>query len=281
MSKQKVIGLISDTHMPDRWKTLPERVFELFADVDLIIHAGDVGELWVLDHIGEIAPIVAVHGNDEPIHTQSAVPFLQTLSILGHRMVISHAHYPNRAEEMASRTNDWESKFERRATFASSLGASICIFGHTHIPMLLTYNNILLVNPGAIASGNPWTRQKVQTVAKMTLTSETTPEIDFYDLATGDLHTPHYNSTGFVETSEVYYGVIFEDHFMPHREWIWYHLRPLDMRVHEVLLTICHEVWAGERDMVTTQALMERFKTIDTPSVQEALEGHSYFSQYL
>ena len=59
------IGLISDTHMPERWPRLPSCIFSLFDGVDLILHAGDVGELWVLDELSLIAPVIAVHGNDD------------------------------------------------------------------------------------------------------------------------------------------------------------------------------------------------------------------------
>lgn len=45
------IGLISDTHMPQRWPRLPTAVPQIFADVSLIFHAEDVGELWVLDEL--------------------------------------------------------------------------------------------------------------------------------------------------------------------------------------------------------------------------------------
>jgi hypothetical protein len=54
------LGLISDTHMPERWPELPGAIFDVFAGVDLILHAGDVGELWVLDRLSAIAPVLAV-----------------------------------------------------------------------------------------------------------------------------------------------------------------------------------------------------------------------------
>jgi putative phosphoesterase len=59
------IGIISDTHMPERCAALPPALFETLRGVDLLLHAGDVGELWVLDRLSALAPVVAVHGNDE------------------------------------------------------------------------------------------------------------------------------------------------------------------------------------------------------------------------
>ncbi|MBT8406463.1 MAG: metallophosphatase family protein, partial [Deltaproteobacteria bacterium] len=53
-----LVGVISDTHGHLR----PE-VAEAFADVDLIIHAGDIGSHEVLDALRAIAPVHAVRGN--------------------------------------------------------------------------------------------------------------------------------------------------------------------------------------------------------------------------
>lgn len=61
------IGLISDTHLPERRRTLPPALHAIFEGVDLLLHAGDVGELRVLDELGEIAVVVAVHGNDDTL----------------------------------------------------------------------------------------------------------------------------------------------------------------------------------------------------------------------
>jgi uncharacterized protein len=45
------LGLISDTHMPQRGSALSESLGSIFAEVDLILHAGDVGDLRVLDEL--------------------------------------------------------------------------------------------------------------------------------------------------------------------------------------------------------------------------------------
>ena len=45
----KTIGVISDTHIPSRCLHVPEIVMERFKGVDLILHAGDLTELSVLE----------------------------------------------------------------------------------------------------------------------------------------------------------------------------------------------------------------------------------------
>ena len=119
-------GLISDTHMPLRFPHLPTVVYSIFDSVDVILHAGDMGELWVLDQLSAIAPVVAVHGNDETDEARQALPYQQIVAVGGHRLLLCHGHLPDRAAEMASRTgDDWRPKLAQRARQAHEVGARI------------------------------------------------------------------------------------------------------------------------------------------------------------
>jgi putative phosphoesterase len=198
---EAVIGLISDTHMPLRLESLPDAVFEAFAGVDLILHAGDVGEVGVLDQLSQCAPVVAVHGNDETAGATQALPYLQTVSVAGRRIVLTHAHYSDPAEEMDSRkSDDWRPKLARRANFGKENGADIVVFGHTHIPMTTQFDGVWLVNPGALSSPNFLSRQLILTVARMTLLDDQPPQIEFINLNQPDVpYTPSVDlDAGFV-----------------------------------------------------------------------------------
>ena len=59
------IGLISDTHIPEARDELWPQVFDVFKGVDLILHAGDIHDLIVLDQLADIAPLWAARGNGE------------------------------------------------------------------------------------------------------------------------------------------------------------------------------------------------------------------------
>jgi uncharacterized protein len=61
---QHHIGIISDTHIP-HFKKLPDAIWEYFAGVVLIIHAGDLSVLSVIDELETNAPVEAVQGNVE------------------------------------------------------------------------------------------------------------------------------------------------------------------------------------------------------------------------
>jgi putative phosphoesterase len=59
------IGLISDTHIPEAIPELPVQIRQVFADTELILHAGDLHCLAVLDWLEEIAPVLAARGNGD------------------------------------------------------------------------------------------------------------------------------------------------------------------------------------------------------------------------
>lgn len=59
------IGVISDTHIPEARGELWPQVFDVFADVDAILHGGDVHDLGVLDQLQKLAPTYCARGNGE------------------------------------------------------------------------------------------------------------------------------------------------------------------------------------------------------------------------
>lgn len=183
------LGLISDTHMPRRRRVLPPAVFDLLSGVDLVVHSGDVGEMWVLDQLSRIAPVVAVHGNDETPEATAALPFLITLALGGARVVITHGHHPDPEKEWASRSDPmWEKKLRELAAHGTAHGANTVIYGHMHVPGVAQVDGVTLVNPGAISAAGMM-RQTIPTVARMTLT-DSVPQVDFYHAITGEPHQP-------------------------------------------------------------------------------------------
>ena len=67
LSGELLIGLISDTHIPEARAALFEEVYAAFQDVDLILHAGDIHDLVVLDWLEQRCgvPVLAVCGNGD------------------------------------------------------------------------------------------------------------------------------------------------------------------------------------------------------------------------
>jgi putative phosphoesterase len=267
MTNEKIvrIGLISDTHMPERWAALPTAVFQLFQDVDLILHAGDVGELWVLDQLSNIAPVVAVHGNDETRAAQQELPYQQIVTVAGQRILLWHSHFPDRVDEMNDRLVDWplRQKLGRMVSRAQRAGAAFCVFGHWHIPLACQQDGVLLINPGAIASGNPFTRQLVQTVAVLELRENGRPTLTHFNLAEPerpylpptDLGAPfepnaaHFNDT-----------ILAPDlaNLPSQRLWEIIHLHSL--QIYPAVLRAAQRCWSGERPYLTRDDLISEIQ---------------------
>lgn len=206
------IGLLSDTHMPERWHKIPETLPNIFKDVDLLLHAGDVGELWVLDQLSAIAPVVAVHGNDEPQVAIDSLPLTQIITIAGVRILLWHGHYTDRVDEWESRRDQvMRPKLERIARYGRRVGADIVHFGHWHIPLQCEIEGVRLVNAGGIASGNFIIRQLIQTAAILTIEDDGRFEINHYNLADEQPYYPlNVVETDFLTAMEPYSGSILE-----------------------------------------------------------------------
>jgi putative phosphoesterase len=256
-----VLGLVSDTHMPDRLAALPDGLFAALRGVDLVLHAGDVGELWVLDRLSTIAPVVAVHGNDDSAESQRELPYQQVVVAAGKRVLLCHGHHPDRAEEMASRRgDDWPPKLERWAGMARGSAATVFVSGHTHVALVHEQDGVLLVNPGAIASPNFATRQLRRSVARLHLDAEGGHRVEHVDVDTGESFEPLVDlSAGFRVAHERGTASILEPRLAP----LWDDVRgelmqavPVEV-LRDVVAPVAHRVWDGRRAAITCADLRE------------------------
>ena len=123
------VGLISDTH-----DMLRPQVFEVFRGVDVILHAGDVGDDDILDELSAIAPVYAVRGNTDRVDNPR-LPASRRLRISGVRVHVSHGH------EVGAKP----------ITLVAVYGedADVIVYGHTHRELVTEADGVLAVNPGA------------------------------------------------------------------------------------------------------------------------------------
>ena len=115
----------------------------------------------------------------------------QQIVVAGTRILLWHSHYADWPEEMASRKDDDpRPKLQRCSERALRAGATVCVFGHWHIPLTYEYKGeykgVLIVNPGAIASGNEITRQLRQTAAVLFVDNAGRSAVTHVDLADPD-----------------------------------------------------------------------------------------------
>ena len=70
----KIVGLISDTHIPVRARSLPKEVFKIFEGADFIVHAGDLVDFSIIDELEQIAPVLAAYGNMDGPEIREKIP---------------------------------------------------------------------------------------------------------------------------------------------------------------------------------------------------------------
>ena len=68
------IGVISDTHIPRAAQKIPDEIYNAFRDADLILHAGDLLNISVLEELNKIAKTEAVYGNMDEPEVQRSLP---------------------------------------------------------------------------------------------------------------------------------------------------------------------------------------------------------------
>ncbi|WP_296803432.1 metallophosphoesterase [uncultured Methanobrevibacter sp.] len=134
--KKMLIGLISDTHIPDRAKEIPQKVFDAFSEVDLILHAGDLTSLKVIEDLEKIAPVMAIQGNMDRVNGIN-LPAAKVLEAEGLKIGIAHGEVYPRADT------------QQLVYLARELDVDILITGHSHQPKIEQTDGVLLLNPGS------------------------------------------------------------------------------------------------------------------------------------
>jgi putative phosphoesterase len=131
-----IIGVISDTHIPERAQNIPQIVFEIFKDVDMILHAGDLVSLDVKDHLSEIAPTTCVQGNMDR-YMGLKLPERKKISLEGIEIGLSHGEVYPRGDTQQLRYIGLE------------MNVKVLITGHTHWSFIKELPDMLLLNPGS------------------------------------------------------------------------------------------------------------------------------------
>ncbi|MCI6994209.1 MAG: metallophosphoesterase [Methanobrevibacter sp.] len=131
-----LIGLISDTHIPDRAKEIPQKVIDTFKDVDLILHAGDLTSMEVIEELEKIAPVMAIQGNMDRVNGID-LPKARVIKAEDLRIGLVHGEVYPRADT------------QQLLYLARQLDADILVSGHSHQPKIEQIEGILLLNPGS------------------------------------------------------------------------------------------------------------------------------------
>ena len=124
-TENKIIGVISDTHNLLR----PEAIAAL-AGSDLIIHAGDICNSEILEQLKNVAPLVAVRGNNDTGAWAKNLSEVETVKIGQISIFIIHDLKEMKINPAAS-------------------GFNVVISGHSHKPLTERRGGVLFLNPGS------------------------------------------------------------------------------------------------------------------------------------
>ena len=119
------IGVISDTH-----GLLRPQAVKALKGVDLIIHAGDIGNPEVLAGLERLAPVYAVRGNTDRGDWAADLPLTRVVEVGGVLLYVLHELFCLDLDPAA-------------------VGLAAVIFGHSHSPHLERKNGVLFLNPGS------------------------------------------------------------------------------------------------------------------------------------
>lgn len=130
--------MVADTHSKPHPATT-ERLAELAPNA--ILHAGDIGDLAVLDELAKVAPVLAVRGNiDAPsdVPEQRLIELVQADEALVLRVLLVHiaVYGPKLRAEVAR--------------VATRERASLVVCGHSHVPFIGRDRGLTIFNPGSI-----------------------------------------------------------------------------------------------------------------------------------
>lgn len=159
------VGIISDTHIPKKASCLPSIVFEVFTNVDHIIHAGDILNMDVMDKLETLAPITAVAGNVDSGEVQQQLGFKKIINLGHYGVGVIHGHGTR------GKTID-----RVRHSFANT-SLDCVIFGHSHIPYCRYHEGTLFFNPGSPTDKR---RNSYYSIGLIEFGKEITPELFYF-----------------------------------------------------------------------------------------------------
>jgi len=132
------IGVISDTHIPERAQKVPEGALRAFRGCDMIIHAGDLVDVRVFDELVKVCPDVkGVAGNMDQAAIRKKFPEKVVMKVGKFMIGVKHGFGPpDKLLELM------------RESFKQD-NVDVVIFGHSHQPLVLRQEGILFFNPGS------------------------------------------------------------------------------------------------------------------------------------
>ncbi len=130
------IGVLSDTHVPIASPGLSDELLSALSKCDLIVHAGDLVEISVLNKLKTVSEVKAVHGNMDSLRVKNILPPRLLIEAQGFKIGVMHGFGPSLT-------------VPQKVLNAFVPRPDIIIFGHSHNPLCKEDSGTLLFNPGS------------------------------------------------------------------------------------------------------------------------------------
>jgi putative phosphoesterase len=129
--------LISDTHVPNRARQMPARIWTEVERADVVVHAGDWVDVSLLDELeSRCRRLIGVAGNNDGPELWERLGEIATAELDGVRLAVIHE------------TGSAQGRETRCA--AKFPGTDVLVFGHSHIPWdTVAPTGLRLLNPGS------------------------------------------------------------------------------------------------------------------------------------
>jgi len=147
------LGVLADTHIPDRRRSLNPLVFELFQETGVasILHAGDVSTPGVLRRLEQIAPVYAVRGNRDWVALRR-LPWALRLQFAEVKIGLTHGHglvWDYLRDRLEYMRRGYRLELFQPRLLAAFPDVDVIVFGHTHRALNHYVDGKLVFNPGS------------------------------------------------------------------------------------------------------------------------------------
>jgi putative phosphoesterase len=130
------IAIVADTHLPRGSRAIPPACLERMRSADLVLHAGDLSALPVLEELRALGrPLAAVHGNVDSSELRRLLPERQVVDAAGARIGMVHDAGPASGRVRRLRT--------------AFPDCDAVVFGHSHVPLHEEEAGFQIFNPGS------------------------------------------------------------------------------------------------------------------------------------